>query len=378
MKLQKIIEDLKALLSAADVEEAELKTPDGVILLAAGEPTAVEIARSGKFKDMHGVEVDVTPALMKALAASVDLSKHEPKLKLGHKPIESDTPDYGSVQKLAYDETKDRLMATIEPTGALVKQVRSGAFNRRSMEFAYDAATGVARFLHLGFLGARNPAIKGLAPIALASGAAAEAEPTILCTEAEEPEESEAPKKAVDKGGKSGAVAQVAAAAATPEGDEETKKMSNERIAKMAEKTAIAQAKAFLDANVKRIPLKLLKAGLEAKLVSLLTAEGASDEPGIVKFADAEGKEKTETVGEFVLGVLAAFPELVTADEKAEVAKGGKDDEAIPAEFADADRGSVEIHLAVESEIAEAKAKGETINYLQGVQRVERKRRGAK
>jgi len=133
--------------------------------LAADVETEVEVARSGRFTDMSGTVVEVTPALMKKLVDGFDLETHEPKLKLGHEPIKTDTPDLGSVIGLRYDEAKDRLMAKIKPTISLVRKIREGAYNARSMEFSNGPTP---RFLHLGFLGARRPAIGGLAPVAFA------------------------------------------------------------------------------------------------------------------------------------------------------------------------------------------------------------------
>jgi hypothetical protein len=420
---------------------ASLQIGDEVIALAAGQEAEVEIARSGKFVDMNKNVVEVTPALMKDLAASIDLEKHEPKLKLGHEPIRTDTPDLGSVVGLAYDEAKDRLMAKIRPTMALVKRVREGAFNQRSMEFARDEKGGV-RFLHLGFLGARKPAISGLAPVALAAG---EPEATVLCTESEDAAEffafglTAAQRKAVadedfagpnhtfpidsqahleaaasllhhaadptavkakaiaiakrkglilpatwslDTSVKSKPVGKIAAAEAvtTPDAEEKVKMASEatiERLRAQVKDGAKDRVRAFLAANSKRIPLGVVKAGVEDGLVALMATEADSETPFTFKLSESE-EAKPVTASAFVMAILSAMPEQITAAESTETVKTGAEEASeTPAEFADADKESVEMHLATEREIAEAKGKGETINYLEGVLRVERKRRGA-
>jgi hypothetical protein len=422
------------------VETAELKLEDAqVIALAAGVEADVEIARSGKFVDMNKNVVEVTPDLMKALAASVDLEAHEPKLKLGHEPIKTDTPDFGSVLGLRYDDTIDRLMAKIRPTQALIKRVREGAFNSRSMEFSRDEKGGV-KFLHLGFLGARRPAISGLTPVALSEPVAGE--PTVLCTEPEDaaeffafgltaaqrdavaaedfagpnrtfPINSQAhveaaasllhhaadpsavkakiiaiakrkgfslpatwsTSKPIDKAASSKGEQKVAAS--TP--DEETQNMAQEatieRLRAQIKDGARDRVKAFLAANVKRIPLGVVKAGVEDGLVALMTAETDSD--ATFSFKLSEGAERATTASEFVFAILAAFPEQITAAETTETAKAGAEEAVLPAEFADADPASVDVHFAAEREMAEAKAAGSEISYLEGVLRVERKARAS-
>jgi len=184
-QLEEIFSAIKQLV--AGPETAEVSFGDQVVSFAEGVEAEVEVARSGKFVDMNRNTVEVTPDLMKALASSFDPATHEPKLKLGHEPIKTDTPDFGSVTGLSYDETRDRLLAKIRPTMALVRRVREGAFNQRSMEFALSPK-GDAKFLHLGFLGARKPAISGLAPVALSEPV----EPGVIVLSTDPDEEPEA------------------------------------------------------------------------------------------------------------------------------------------------------------------------------------------
>lgn len=369
MTIADFLESLKSLLAKFTQDEpetAELSTGETTIKLSAGVEAEVEVARSGRFVDMNKNAVEITPDLMKGLATSLDLSKHEPKLKLGHEPIKTDTPDFGSVVGLAYDEAKDRLMAKIRPTLALVRRIREGAFNERSMEFTNPADPSKARFVHLGFLGARKPAISGLAPVALADGAIADGV-VVLATDAEVAEEK--PGEGIDKAGKDGAEEKQMAEPA-----EKIERLRNQVI-----DGARDRAKAFLAANVKRIPNSLIKAKVEDGLVALMTQEADADSPATFNLAGPDGKDKATTASAFVFALLAALPEQITAAEAAEEATNGAEPEAVNmAEFPDADEESVRFHLSIEKERAEAKEKGAVLSYLEGAQRVEQKRRNVK
>lgn len=135
------------------------------ILLAAGAPTEVQIARSGVFTEMGGGSVALTPETLAGIAAGFSAGD-EVKLKIGHGPITTETPDYGDVTALHYDATKDRLFATIDPSEALVEKNRKERFRRVSMELARLGGKFVLQAV--SFLGARKPAIGGLAPVMLA------------------------------------------------------------------------------------------------------------------------------------------------------------------------------------------------------------------
>ena len=478
-KLQEFFESVKGLpAKLAEPEGADVDLEGQVIRFSEGVEAEVEVARSGAFRDMNGNEVKVTPDLMKGLASSLDLEKHEPKLKLGHEPIKTDTPDFGSVVGLSYDEAKDRLKAKIRPTLALVKRIRDGSFNRRSMEFSVGKDGASPRFLHLSFLGARKPAISGLAPVALAAEPLEEGAIAVAYSEPEEDAALAGPvDEARDKDGKwtsggggetvadrdkkqqaSGKTAhlpigsrvrfidktspedygqegtvidqgegrdivkwddgQIASiyitdpksrakikalagpadeaeppAAVDPldkssrnenrsgtEAEEKNAMEATAQIERMKARLA-ASAKdrvdAFVTKNQKRIPNSAIKAGFEAGLVALMASEDAADEVQEVKFAAADGSEKSLSPSAFVMAMFAALPEQITPAEATETATSGVEEPTVDmAQFEGADEASVKYHLAVEAEIATAKEKGETLSYLEGVQRVERKNRG--
>ena len=390
MTIKDFVEAVKSLVLKMEEPEQDFvdvsNGGDGVIRFSAGVEAEVEVARSGSFVDMSGTKVDVTPDLMKTLAGSLDLEKHEPKLKLGHEPIKTDTPDYGSVVGLRYDEAKDRLMARIKPTLSLVRKIREGAFNQRSMEFSNPKA-GAARFLHLGFLGARRPAISGLAPVALA-GAAEAAEVTVLF---EEPEPEAPVVEAVPDPAKEIAAAALDSTGKNENGTVEADKTAPKEKTNMADtakleriQTRLAaaakeQVSAFFAANVKRIPNTIIKAGFEAGIVALMAAEdGAEGEPQSVKFAGADGAEKTMTPSAFVLALLAALPEQVTAAETTETPAGADKPVAeLPERLAglEIEPESEKRYLAAQAEIIEEKAKtGKVLDFVEALRRVEAKK----
>ncbi len=79
------------------------------------------------------------------------------------------TLDYGRVLDVVYDAGRDRLLATIAPTPALVDRNRREGFRRVSMELAKKAGGWILNAV--AFLAARRPAIDGLAAVALTAGA---------------------------------------------------------------------------------------------------------------------------------------------------------------------------------------------------------------
>lgn len=136
--------------------------------LAAGEPREIEIGRSGTFRAKRGGTVELTPEKLAGIAGRFSPSA-DVKLKLGHGPIKTGTPDMGRATAVRYDVERDRLVAAVTPTESLVEKNRKGEFHAVSMEldrnddgsFSLDA---------ISFLGAHDPAIRGLARVELAEG----------------------------------------------------------------------------------------------------------------------------------------------------------------------------------------------------------------
>ena len=152
-----------------------------------------------------------------------------------------------------------------------------------------------------------------------------------------------------------------------------------ERLQKQVKDAASERAKAFMAANVKKIPLLLVKAGLESKLAALFASD--ADEERIVKFAGADGKETSQSVSALVIEILSGLPEQVTlAETRESTAHGADADESaagLPERLAgNWDKEGDEYFLAATAEMEAEKAKGNTINFAEAAKRVYAKKGG--
>lgn len=436
----------------AQVPDDDETQTGAAIALEAGKPIQVETARSGTFVDMHGTRVVFTPEVLANMAAGFDPAEDH-KVKIGHKPIDTDTPDYGDVTALAYDEKRDRLLATIVPTEITVEKNRKEGFRRASLEARGKTAAGPWTFEHLALLGARRPGVDNLAPIALAAEAG---EGVAVFLEALNPELGEPDprpevelhlrafdakaRKAAAKSGAampdgsfpieneqdlrnaiqaigrakdpeaakahirsrakvlgltkllptswSGAGPEEGAldksATVSPNDDPKPKEgepnmdekalqaaqAEAERLRKIVAAGAGNAAKAFVDANAKRLPLRMRQQGIEAFLAALMASEAVAAEPVVLKFAIPEGEGKTKEVEEApsaaLMRILAALPEQTTAAETTETSADGHDRAALSRIDATVpvDADSAELDLAVEEEMKAAKARGENVTYF--------------
>ena len=429
------------LVAVGEGDEAE------ILQLAASEGEfEIEVARSGRFTSMSGQEVNLTPKRLAELADTFEPSVFRPVNKLGHPDVsKTDTPSYGPITGVRYDQAADRLFVKTNPNAELRQHIKDKRFTERSIEFTPNyRGTKKARLLGLGWLGATPPAIDGLA--ALCSPLDSDATFLVMADAKHrvgEPEDDEnlvyyfrqftaderkkaakegaalpdgsypiynqddldnaiqAIGRASDPGAAKAHIRKRAKALglklpdtdtwktkAAAQGRAEDDEMGNDDAIKLAdvEKTverlrgqiktgAQDRAKAFMAANVKRIPMQLVKGGFENFLTALFAMD-AEDEK-VIKFAGGDGKEVSGSISESVTKMLALLPEQVRREETTELAdKGGDEDEPEDRAQAfageDVDDESVKVHFAVQKEIADAKAKGEEITYLQGVQRVER------
>lgn len=371
-----IIDRLKELIS--------LEESVPTIELTEGGDAVIEIGRSGTFQANKGGEVKLTPDDLKQIAASFT-EPEEHLLKIGHVKIETDTPHYGNVTALAYDESSDRLKATIRPTPALVRRNREEGFRRVSMELARTAEKGF-QFLHTAFLGARRPAIRGLAEVALAEGAEVfcfadgDEEIELAIVSASEKKAVETPKK---EGGLTGD--------ATIEGRTKEIEMSDVDKARLEElENQLKESKLKLEESrkqlaelaesevarfmedpkiVERVPLTVRPKA--SALLSALAVDAAEGE--MIEFS--EGKEtKKVTLFDLAKAVIAGMSAQVSADEKTRKASppaGEEVDDTVGAEFSGADPDSTVFHLSAQKEINAAKAKGEEISYFEALRRVE-------
>jgi len=90
----------------------------------AGRAIEVECARPGEFKAKSGSDVKLSESDLAALATGFDPESDDHLLKIGHREIETDTPDYGRVKSLRYDSASRRLLASVVPTPAGVRKNR--------------------------------------------------------------------------------------------------------------------------------------------------------------------------------------------------------------------------------------------------------------
>ncbi|MDX9785453.1 MAG: hypothetical protein RBT11_01660 [Desulfobacterales bacterium] len=118
----------------------------------------IEIFKGGKQTDSTGRDHD-GDQLIDAAVASFD-EKNLPPLVLGHP--RDNSPAYGWVNgvKATVEGGVKRLLADIAPVEALREWVNGKLYANRSAAFYPDG-----RLRHVGFLGGRPPAVKGLAPL---------------------------------------------------------------------------------------------------------------------------------------------------------------------------------------------------------------------
>ena len=132
----------------------------------------IEIFRTGRHTDIHGVAREFTAADLDGIAASYDAAKHEAPLVVGHP--RTDHPAWGWVKSLK--RVGDRLIAIPDQVQAAFSEaVQSGAYKKISAALYSPADThnptpGRWHLRHVGFLGAQPPAIKGLAGVAFGEG----------------------------------------------------------------------------------------------------------------------------------------------------------------------------------------------------------------
>ncbi|MDX8385362.1 MAG: hypothetical protein R8M11_02465 [Gallionella sp.] len=123
----------------------------------------IQIFKPGKHVAMSGVALSFSESDLAATAAAYDPAKHEAPLVVGHP--KHDDPAYGWVQSLAFADGIEASSHQVDP--AFAEMVERGAFKKISASFyAPDAPSnpvpGVYYLRHVGFLGAKAPAVKGL------------------------------------------------------------------------------------------------------------------------------------------------------------------------------------------------------------------------
>lgn len=133
----------------------------------------IEIFRPGRHTAMSGAVLDFSEADLAAMAAAYDPAKHEAPLVVGHP--RHDAPAYGWVKSLAAPAGLEAELHQVDP--AFAEMVGRGAFKKISASFYSpdspdNPVSGVYYLRHVGFLGAKPPAVKGLRAPEFADGEA--------------------------------------------------------------------------------------------------------------------------------------------------------------------------------------------------------------
>lgn len=139
---------------------------------------SLHILRPGTFSDESGKQVTLTGDDITAIASTYNPSLHEAPLVIGHP--KSDSPAYGWVRGLRADDSG----LHAEPNqvdSAFAEQVKDGKFKKVSVSLygpghPNNPTPDNWHLRHVGFLGAKPPAVKGLRQIAFAD----EVEPSLV------------------------------------------------------------------------------------------------------------------------------------------------------------------------------------------------------
>ena len=133
----------------------------------------IEIFSTGTHTDDAGNQHNIDAAFLDAVAGNLNVTLHEPPAVIGHP--ETDAPAYGWV--CAARRNADKLEVQLCDTDPQFEEmVRTGKFKKRSASFYLDKdkAPGgiVPQLRHVGHLGARPPAVKGLRDVQFKEGEA--------------------------------------------------------------------------------------------------------------------------------------------------------------------------------------------------------------
>lgn len=132
---------------------------------------AIEIFRAGKHIAMDGEEILFTPADVQLMASNYDPKKVTAPLVIGHP--DNNQPAYGWVKSLQATADGRLLMLADQINPKFAQAVKDGQFKKRSASFysprAYNNPAARGFYLrHVGWLGAQQPAIQGLADVQFA------------------------------------------------------------------------------------------------------------------------------------------------------------------------------------------------------------------
>lgn len=116
----------------------------------------VSVFKAGTHTDKNGFEKDWTAEELKEAAEKYNPDTDEVPVVVGHPAMNA--PAFGWVKKLETDGV--HLFADLELTDEFAELVEAGYFKKRSISINDDLTIN-----HIGFLGAKKPAVKGLKDI---------------------------------------------------------------------------------------------------------------------------------------------------------------------------------------------------------------------
>lgn len=118
-----------------------------------------EIFKTGTHTASNGNTKTFEPSDLQTIASNYNPQHNEAPIVLGH-PWNDDAPAYGWIKKLKLSDDQETLIAEGELSDELVDLVKEKKYKKRSISLGSDH-----NLLHVGFLGAATPAVKGLADI---------------------------------------------------------------------------------------------------------------------------------------------------------------------------------------------------------------------
>ena len=130
----------------------------------------IHIFRAGRRQAMDGRVLEFSDADLAASAAAYDPAMHEAPLVIGHPA--TDAPAHGWVSKLVADGA-DLNAVPQQVNPAFAESVQRGEYKKISASFYLpdspaNPVPGVYYLRHVGFLGAQQPAVKGLRQVSFA------------------------------------------------------------------------------------------------------------------------------------------------------------------------------------------------------------------
>jgi len=133
----------------------------------------LHICRPGTYRTVSGRRVTLSAADLTACAAAYDPAAHQAPLVVGHP--KTDDPALGWVSDLAADAAGELTAATESVADELKDAVSAGRYRTISASFFPPAhernpKPGAWYLRHVGFLGAHEPAVKGLRRAELGAG----------------------------------------------------------------------------------------------------------------------------------------------------------------------------------------------------------------